>query len=95
MKLLLTCVEREDIAADFTTFWFESHQQLPLPPYLPGQHLPLQLEINGEFMARYYTLSSSPSRPGRYAISVKRIDDGRIFRLGMYLLLINPVVIST
>ena len=77
-KLLLTCVEREDIAADFTTFWFESHQQLPLPPYLPGQHLPLQLEINGEFIARYYTLSSSPSRPGRYAISVKRIDDGRI-----------------
>lgn len=77
-KLLLTCVEREDIAADFTTFWLESHQQLPLPPYLPGQHLPLQLEINGEFIARYYTLSSSPSRPGRYAISVKRIDDGRI-----------------
>ena len=77
-KLLLTCVEREDIAADFTTFWLESHQQSPLPPYLPGQHLPLQLEINGEFIARYYTLSSSPSRPGRYAISVKRIDDGRI-----------------
>ena len=77
-KLLLTCVEREDIAADFTTFWFESHQQLPLPPYLPGQHLPLQLEINGEFISRRYTLSSSPSRPGRYAISVKRIDDGRV-----------------
>ncbi|PSU23534.1 hybrid-cluster NAD(P)-dependent oxidoreductase [Photobacterium kishitanii] len=77
-KLLLTCVEREDIAADFTTFWFESHQQLPLPPYLPGQHLPLQLEINGEFISRRYTLSSSPSRPGRYAVSVKRIDDGRV-----------------
>ena len=77
-KLLLTCVEREDIAADFTTFWFESHQQQPLPPYLPGQHLPLQLEINGEFISRRYTLSSSPSRPGRYAISVKRINDGRV-----------------
>ncbi|MEC6796458.1 hybrid-cluster NAD(P)-dependent oxidoreductase [Photobacterium sp. S4TG1] len=77
-KLLLTCVEREDIASDFTTFWFESHQKSPLPKYLPGQHLPLQLEINGEFITRYYTLSSSPSRPGRYAISVKRIDDGRV-----------------
>lgn len=77
-KLLLTCVEREDIATDFTTFWFEAHQQLPLPSYLPGQHLPLQLEINGEFVTRYYTLSSSPSRSGRYAISVKRINDGRI-----------------
>ncbi|PSU25653.1 flavodoxin [Photobacterium phosphoreum] len=82
-KLQLTCVEREDIAADFTTFWLESHQQSPLPPYLPGQHLPgqhlpLQLEINGEFISRRYTLSSSPSRPGRYAVSVKRIDDGRV-----------------
>lgn len=77
-KLQLTCVEREDIAADFTTFWLESHQQSPLPAYLPGQHLPLQLEINGEFISRRYTLSSSPSRPGRYAISVKRIDDGRV-----------------
>ncbi|SMY17388.1 hybrid-cluster NAD(P)-dependent oxidoreductase [Photobacterium aquimaris] len=77
-KLQLTCVEREDIAADFTTFWLESHQQSPLPTYLPGQHLPLQLEINGEFISRRYTLSSSPSRLGRYAISVKRIDDGRV-----------------
>jgi hypothetical protein len=53
-KLLLTCVEREDIASDFTTFWLESHQQSPLPPYLPGQHLPLQLEINGEFLRTPY-----------------------------------------
>ncbi|WP_419206856.1 MOSC N-terminal beta barrel domain-containing protein [Photobacterium leiognathi] len=79
VKLQLTCVEREDIAQDFTTFWLESHQDnQALPTYLPGQHLPIQLEVNGEYISRRYTLSSSPSRPGRYAISVKRVDDGRV-----------------
>ncbi len=79
VKLQLTCVEREDIAQDFTTFWLESHQEnQALPTYLPGQHLPIQLEVNGEYISRRYTLSSSPSRPGRYGISVKRVDDGRV-----------------
>ncbi|WP_318447740.1 hybrid-cluster NAD(P)-dependent oxidoreductase [Photobacterium leiognathi] len=79
VKLQLTCVEREDIAQDFTTFWLESHQgNQALPTYLPGQHLPIQLEVNGEYISRRYTLSSSPSRPGRYGISVKRVDDGRV-----------------
>ncbi|WP_299021105.1 hybrid-cluster NAD(P)-dependent oxidoreductase [uncultured Photobacterium sp.] len=77
-KLTLTCVEREDIARDFCTFWLEPAKQQTLPTYQPGQHLPLQVEINGEYVARRYTLSSSPSRPGRYAISVKRISDGRV-----------------
>ncbi|WP_245907113.1 hybrid-cluster NAD(P)-dependent oxidoreductase [Photobacterium sanctipauli] len=76
--LTLTCVEREDVAKDFCTFWLEPTKQQSLPVYQPGQHLPLQLEINGEYIARRYTLSSSPSRPGRYAISVKRIDEGRV-----------------
>ncbi|MGF1715930.1 hybrid-cluster NAD(P)-dependent oxidoreductase [Photobacterium chitinilyticum] len=78
LNLTLTCVEREDIARDFCTFWLEPTKQQALPTYQPGQHLPLQVEINGEFVARRYTLSSSPSRPGKYAISVKRIDDGRV-----------------
>jgi hypothetical protein len=78
LNLTLTCVEREDIAQDFCTFWLEPKKEQALPTYQPGQHLPLQLEINGEYISRRYTLSSSPSRPGRYAISVKRVDDGRV-----------------
>ncbi|KLV08335.1 MOSC domain-containing protein [Photobacterium ganghwense] len=77
-SLTLTCVEREDIARDFCTFWLEPTKQQTLPAYQPGQHLPLQVEINGEYVSRRYTLSSSPSRPGRYAISVKRVNDGRV-----------------
>lgn len=73
----LTCVEKQEIARDFVTFWFAPIQG-QLPVYLPGQHLPIELDINGEKVSRRYTLSSSPSRPGRYAISVKRVAGGRV-----------------
>ncbi|MEF3019897.1 hybrid-cluster NAD(P)-dependent oxidoreductase [Vibrio mimicus] len=73
----LTCVEREEIARDFVTFWLEPAKGIA-PQYLPGQHLPIEMVIDGESVQRYYTLSSSPSRPGRLAISVKRIDGGRV-----------------
>ncbi len=76
-QLLMTCVEREEIARDFVTFWLEPKLG-ELPVYQPGQHLPISIEIDGEIIGRRYTLSSSPSRPGRFAISVKRIDGGRV-----------------
>lgn len=72
---VLKCIEREDIARDFTTFWLENAASLP---YKPGQHLPIEIEIDGQKIARRYTLSSSPSRPDKLAISVKRIVDGRV-----------------
>ncbi|MEF1285135.1 hybrid-cluster NAD(P)-dependent oxidoreductase [Vibrio sp. M250220] len=75
--LVMTCVEREEIARDFITFWLEP-QHGEFPVYQPGQHLPITLRIGAETIARRYTLSSSPSRPGRLAISVKRIDGGRV-----------------
>lgn len=76
-QMWMTCVEREVIARDFMTFWLEPEQG-SVPNYQPGQHLPIMLDIDGERVARRYTLSSSPSRPGRLAISVKRIDGGRV-----------------
>ncbi len=76
-RLTLTCVEREEIAQDFVTFWLEPSKG-QLPNYLPGQHLPIDIEVDGKKIGRRYTLSSSPSRLGRYAISVKRISGGRV-----------------
>lgn len=76
-RMTLTCVQREEIARDFVTFWLEPDSE-SLPTYLPGQHLPIEVAIGGERIGRRYTLSSSPSRPGRLAISVKRIDAGRV-----------------
>ncbi len=77
VRLALTCVEREEIAQDFVTFWLEPSKG-QLPDYLPGQHLPIDVEVEGRKIGRRYTLSSSPSRLGRYAISVKRISGGRV-----------------
>lgn len=74
---LMTCVEREEIARDFVTFWLEPQHGV-LPNYQPGQHLPIEIVVDGENIGRFYTLSSSPSRPGRLAISIKRIDGGRV-----------------
>lgn len=59
------------------TFWLEPTQEIATQ-YFPGQYLPIEMVIEGEPVQRYYTLSSSPSRPGRLAISVKRIDGGRV-----------------
>ncbi|ELB1138180.1 TPA: MOSC N-terminal beta barrel domain-containing protein [Vibrio parahaemolyticus] len=77
VRMTLTCVEHEEIAQDFVTLWLEPSKG-SLPNYLPGQHLPIEVDINGKKIGRRYTLSSSPSRPGRYAISVKRIAGGRV-----------------
>ncbi|WED24325.1 hybrid-cluster NAD(P)-dependent oxidoreductase [Vibrio sp. JC009] len=76
-KLKLTCVCVEEVAQNFVTYWLEPlHGELP--PYLPGQHLPISIKDGNETYTRKYTLSSSPSRPGRYAISVKRINGGKV-----------------
>ncbi|MGF1909218.1 hybrid-cluster NAD(P)-dependent oxidoreductase [Vibrio kasasachensis] len=71
----LKCVEREETARDFITFWLESNQNLS---YKSGQHLPILVDIDGESISRRYTLSSSPSRPDKIAISVKKIAGGRV-----------------
>ena len=97
-SLHLTCVEREEIARDFTTFWLEpARENHSLPSYQPGQHLPIEMVIDGEKVSRRYTLSSSPSRAGRLAISVKRVNDGQIsnwlndhFQVGDTLVAQNP-----
>lgn len=77
-KRELVCVAREPLARDLETFWFEGADGEPLPDYLPGQHLPISLDIKGERLQRRYTLSSTPERPERYGISVKRLGEGRI-----------------
>jgi hypothetical protein len=77
VRMTLTCVEREEIAQDFVTFWLEPSKG-QLPNYMPGQHLPIDVDVDGKKIGRRYTLSSSPSRLGRYAISVKRMSGGRV-----------------
>ncbi|ELM3617639.1 MOSC domain-containing protein [Aeromonas sobria] len=77
-KRELVCVAREPLARDLETFWFEAADGEPLPDYLPGQHLPISLDIKNERIQRRYTLSSTPDQPERYSISVKKVGGGRI-----------------
>ncbi|WP_421216342.1 MOSC N-terminal beta barrel domain-containing protein [Aeromonas enteropelogenes] len=77
-KRELVCVAREPLARDLETFWFEAADGEPLPDYLPGQHLPISLDIKNERIQRRYTLSATPDQPERYSISVKKVADGRI-----------------
>ncbi|MFM4835452.1 MOSC N-terminal beta barrel domain-containing protein [Aeromonas veronii] len=96
-KRELVCVAREPLARDLETFWFEAADGEPLPDYLPGQHLPISLDIKNERILRRYTLSSTPDHPERYSISVKKVEGGRIshwlhqqLQVGDRLLAANP-----
>ncbi|KFB09315.1 pyridoxamine 5'-phosphate oxidase family protein [Nitratireductor basaltis] len=62
---------------EITSFYLASVDDTPLPSFLPGQHLPLELEIPGHAtpVRRSYSLSGSTSQR-HYRISVKREPTG-------------------
>ena len=72
------CVARESLTPDMETYWLEPTDGKPLADYQAGQHLPVAVDIADKRYLRYYTLSSSPARPGRYGISVKHQPDGQV-----------------
>jgi ferredoxin-NADP reductase len=61
--------------ADVCSFELEPHDRQPLPPYLPGQYVRLDLRVPGQArpVVRCYSLSGAP-RPDRYRITVKRVE---------------------
>lgn len=76
-KHKMTCVARETMAQDLVTFWLQPKSGKTFH-YHPGQSLPIELHIDGKTVTRHYSLSSSPTRPERLAISVKRVEGGRV-----------------
>lgn len=73
----LQCLQVRPETADVKTFVFSApgdggHR------YLPGQFVTLELQIDGEPVNRCYTLSSTPTRPDRLAITVKRVPGGKV-----------------
>ncbi len=73
----LVCRAVRDETHDVKTFVFEAR-----PPrlfrYLPGQFLTFAFQIEGETIHRCYTLASSPGRPYRVSITVKRAPGGPV-----------------
>ena len=49
-----------------------------LPPFLAGQYISLQVEVNGIRTSRPYSISSSPNQMGYYDITVRRVQDGLV-----------------
>lgn len=69
--------ESNNPSGDVKTFTFKT-QDGSLAQYMAGQFLCLDLEIEGVPIYRNYTASSSPSRPDRVAITVKRVAGGKV-----------------
>jgi ferredoxin-NADP reductase len=68
---VLVCLEARPETHDVKTFIFAAAAGEPLS-YAPGQFLTFEFAVGGEGLNRCYTLASSPTRPGRVAITVKR-----------------------
>jgi len=71
------CVKVIAETHDVTTFTFGMSQPV-LFFFKPGQFVTLELEIEGERVMRSYTISSSPSIPYSFSITVKRVSGGKV-----------------
>ncbi|OMH30535.1 hybrid-cluster NAD(P)-dependent oxidoreductase [Motiliproteus sp. MSK22-1] len=71
------CVKIIEEAQDVKTFCFMAEQPVMFF-FKPGQFVTLELEINGQQVMRSYTISSSPSVPYSFSITVKRVPGGEV-----------------
>lgn len=73
--LVCRAVRRE--THDVMTFVFEAPEPRVFA-YRPGQFMTFAFEIGGETVNRCYTIASSPTRPHRLEITVKKIPGGPV-----------------
>jgi ferredoxin-NADP reductase len=74
---LVRCVKVIDETYDVKTFCFMA--ELPVMFFFkPGQFVTLELTINEQQVMRSYTISSSPSVPYSFSITVKRAPNGLV-----------------
>lgn len=73
----LCCNQIISLTPDIKCFEF-SVQDQPLPPFAAGQHLRLQVIIDGQNHWRPYSISSRPGQP--LAITVKALQQGKVSR---------------
>ncbi|MEI2263915.1 hybrid-cluster NAD(P)-dependent oxidoreductase [Erwinia sp. CGal63] len=71
------CVKVIQETWDVKTFCFMAEQPIMFF-FKPGQFVTLELTIENETVFRSYTISSSPSVPYSFSITVKRVPGGRV-----------------
>lgn len=69
------CVEIEALTDHCRAFRF-SCERAGMRRYRPGQFVTIEAEIDGQRVCRSYTMSSSPTRPDTFEITVKRVANG-------------------
>ncbi|HKU41949.1 MAG TPA: hybrid-cluster NAD(P)-dependent oxidoreductase [Polyangiales bacterium] len=65
-----------DETADTKTFWLRPNARFG--SFRPGSYVTLQLRIDGQPIARSYSLSAAPRPDGLIAITVKRVAGGKV-----------------
>ena len=75
--LALTCINRIDETADAATFEFKLQSGDDFS-YKAGQFLTFAIEIDKQVEYRAYSLSSSPTSPQTAAVTIKRVEGGKV-----------------
>ncbi|KIY42260.1 ferredoxin [Pseudomonas sp. 10-1B] len=71
------CVGTVQETQDVRTFCFVAEQPC-LFLFKPGQFVTLELVIDGETLMRSYTISSSPTLPTTFSVTIKRVPGGKV-----------------
>jgi len=74
---LVRCVKVIQETWDVRTFCFNADQPIMFF-FKPGQFVTLELEIDGQPIMRSYTISSSPSVPYSFSLTIKRVPGGKV-----------------
>ncbi|MCV6590621.1 MAG: hybrid-cluster NAD(P)-dependent oxidoreductase [Marinobacterium sp.] len=73
----MRCVKVIQETWDVRTFCFMAEQPVMFF-FKPGQFVTFELEIEGQQVMRSYTISSSPSVPYSFSVTVKRVPGGQV-----------------
>jgi NADH oxidoreductase Hcr len=73
----LLCVARIEETHDAATFVFAAPATRPFD-YKAGQFIVVAVDVGDERLHRAYSLSSTPTRPDKLSITVKRVAGGRV-----------------
>ncbi|PMS28859.1 hybrid-cluster NAD(P)-dependent oxidoreductase [Paraburkholderia rhynchosiae] len=76
-KKPLVCIRVVQETRDVRSFFFTGFDGHPFS-FEPGQFVTLSLNIDGQAVDRCYTISSPPTRPHTFSITVKRVPSGMV-----------------
>lgn len=73
----VTCCRVVLETSDVKSFYFRTGDGVPFR-FEPGQYVTITAEIEGKLVSRCYTISSPPTRPYTFSITVKRVPGGPV-----------------